>query len=163
MRFPSAVSDGNPQACRQVSTEDQESKRHGKPFGLSQRALAVIKGEKSLHAEVEGRGDVQDIGKPVTGGGGVGGAEPFGDLVDIRPIDGDHLEDACREVCLQVAQHGTRLRLAVAFGAIVVVKADLEAGGLPEFQQKQGGNGKRPVMFLHPGDHLGGEHLSAVA
>lgn len=120
----------------------------------SEGALAVVEGQEAFHGEVDGGGDMEDVGEAVADGGGVGGAEPLGDLVDVGPIDGEDFEDAEGEIGLEVAQHDGGLALAEAFGAVVFKEAHVEAGGLAEFEEQQGGNRDRPRVPVNPGIRL---------
>ena len=142
--------------CPRVRTKQKIiSQRHGESFGFGESPLAFVEGEEAGQAEVDGSGDVEDVGEAVSGGRRMDGAETLGDLVDIRPINGADFEDTEGKVLLKVAQHRGGFVLAETFRAIISKQAHLQPDGLPDFQKQKGGYGKRTRVRVHPGINAG--------
>ena len=70
------------------------SQRHHQSFRFGEGALVGVEGEELRGAEVEGGGDVQDVGEAVARRGRVFGAEVLGQLVNRGPIGCDDFESS---------------------------------------------------------------------
>jgi hypothetical protein len=104
-------------------------------FRFGEAALVFIEGEEALATEVQRGGDMKDIGKAMPVLRSMGGAEAFGGLMHVGPVNRGRNEEFTGYIPLEIAQHPGSLWLGKTLGLVVPMKSHLEANGLAEFEE----------------------------
>lgn len=109
--------------------------------------LKAIHGAEEVGAQVDGRGNMENIERAVAAFDGVGAAVLLGESVDLGPVDRAIHEGAGGDVGVELGEHSLGLAGGPALGAVGRKTEALQAGGLAKLEGDEGGEGEGRVEF----------------